>query len=223
MKKLDKQLLEQFFMLSEYNIKEGVKTVPVVNEDDNDLPPVDDTEVTAAVDIPTDTTKATLEPMSDEGKPVEFENTEEVDKLKKEDDLAKKDDITRVKEIQDMQTKKIEELESYIASLNTEIQDIQSKTIDIDNIKANVEVLHQQVDDITPATPEESVAKMAKISGGITIEDYWRNYFNENKPYKDVVDTDELVKKEKEDEIKRIIDRNMSMSDSEVKDSISKY
>lgn len=222
MKKLDEKILKQFNMLVEYDIKRGVKPEPIAEaEGDNDLPPVDDT---TTVQTTTDTTtKSTLEPMSDEGKPVEFEDTEEVDKIKKEEDLAKKDDITRIKEIQDMQTKKIEELESYISTLNTELQDVQMKTVDLDNMKVNMQVLHQQVEEITPPSPEQSLEKMAKISGGITIEDYWRDFYKENKPFQQVVDTNELAKRQKEEEIQDIIDRNLNMSDSEVKDSISKY
>jgi hypothetical protein len=225
MKKLNEEILKKFNMLCEYNIKEGVKVEKPITEEDNDLPPTDDDiETTTTTDKTTTVGKSTLEPMVD-NKPIEFENTEEVEKLQKEEDLAKKSDIDRVKEIQDMQTKKLEEFENYIKELGNDIEDVKLRTIDIDNIKTNVDILHQQVEDITPATPEQSLENMAKISGGITVEDYWRNYFNENKPYKRIADdnTEEIIKLEKEKEIKDIVNNNMSLSDSEVKDSISKF
>lgn len=171
----DKELYKkQFSFLTGYDPKVGV-IKKSINEDDSDdkLPVLDDNTTSTEEEIPS--------------KPTEFEDTEEVEKIKKEEELSKKSEIDRVKEIQDMQTEKIGEIEEFVQSLTNEIEELNRKTVDIEAIKTNLDVLKQKVKDITPPTPEESLEKMAKISGGITVEEYWAKYFEENKPYKTVV------------------------------------
>lgn len=215
------QYIKKYKFLFEYNIKAGVKLDEVETSEENDLPPSIEADMESQVP-----------PANPE---VEFENTEEVEKIKKEeqtDDLAKISDLDRVKEIQDMQTAKLEELENFIQSLNSQVEDVKEAAVDIDNIKANIEILKQHVDDITPPTPEESIQRMAKISGGISIEDYWKDYFKDNKPYRQLVDMEtqedpeELkrrIEAKRKEEMDNIVNKTLSMSDSQVKDSFNKF
>lgn len=210
---------KSFDFLTKYDVKKGVNKSLLKEDDGDDKPPV--------LDDLTDSDETTKPSLIN--KDVEFENTEEVEKIKKEEELAKKSDIDRVKEIQDMQTEKIGELEDYLQELGQYIDELNDKTVDIDAIKTNLDVLKQQVKDITPPTPEESLEKMAKISGGITMEDYWAKYFEENKPYKTIVSTNQENEEENtsQDEQNKSVTYVVSVKDiksdyneSEVKDSL---
>lgn len=171
-------------------------------------------------EIPAD---PTLDAETDEIPPIgdEYENSEEVEKEKKEEELKPKDDVTRIKEIQDLQTQKIEELDNFINNITNEISSIKSSIIDIDNIKGNIEILKTKVKEITPPTPEESLELMPKISGGISVQDYWNQYFKDNSPTKFGEDVEN-----KEDEfLKYEITTDQiptSFGDTFVKDSLFK-
>lgn len=210
------QYIKKFKFLTSYDSKKGLTTKKLNEEEsmDDQLPVLDDETNSEEVDVKVE-------------KPSEYENTEEVEKIKKEEELAKKTDIDRVKEIQDMQTEKIGEIEQLVAELSSDIEQLSQKTVDIDAMKTNLDILRQQVKDITPPTPEESLERMAKISGGITVEDYWVKYFEENKPYKTVVNTETQEEEKTDDQADKNVTYVVSVKDiksdyneSEIKNSM---
>ncbi len=195
---------KSFNFLLEYNIKKGVKLdgeKNIIDEDDeatDDLPPSPEDEV------------------------ADFENTEEINKLdaKSEEELAKEDDLERVKTIQDIQTSKIEELEAFLTAITPEIESLKQRTQDVDAMKDNIEILHQQVKEITPYTPEESLEHMAAISGGISVQDYWNKYIDDNEPMKKGGESEGGEEEKKEYSVK-ISDIN-GVNDTEMKNSFYK-
>ncbi len=174
-KNLTENYMNTYNMLLGYDIKEGVKskfiseaTILKTNEaEDIDMPPSDDT----------------------------FESPD-VEQIQKQEaiNLAPVDDMTRVKEIQDLQTDKIRELDEYAKQLEQEVLSLKYQMIDIDAIKTNLNIVNQKVDDVTPLSGEDQLANMANVGGGLTISQYWANYLEKKKPY-DIVTPTNIVDK----------------------------
>ncbi len=151
--------------------------------------------VSEATIIPSNEIKEDEEPSNDQVPSVE-DNTEdefesdEAKQMEKDETPEKIDgenETDRIKDIQDLTTDKMREFEQTLETIKNEILDFRYKTVDIDNIKTNLNILNAKVDDITPPTPEESLTKMANIAGGFTIQQYWADYLAKNKPYETVV------------------------------------
>jgi hypothetical protein len=90
------------------------------------------------------------------------------------DKLSQKTDI--LKELGKNHTDKIDDILKSMENLDKDILELKQKSQDIDELKNNIGLLKKQVDFLTPPTPEESLEKMVKISGGQTIDDYWKEY-----------------------------------------------
>jgi len=88
--------------------------------------------------------------------------------------LTKKTEI--LKDLAKNHSDKIEEMLNTMENLETEFAELREKTQEIELLKNNFDLLKKQVDFLTPPTPEESLEKMVRISGGQTIDDYWKNY-----------------------------------------------
>ncbi len=185
---------KKFSLLLEYNIKQGVirqSTQPsfvkeAEGDEDDAIPSIgDQTDATPTTDVVDEPPVTSA--------PTEYENTEELEKIKKDEEekeLAKEDDITRVKKIQDLQTQTIEALERSVLEFESQIEELKAKTADMDAVKENIEIVREKVKQITPLTPEEALVNVPKITGGISIEDYWAQYLAENDPTKAVVETE---------------------------------
>jgi hypothetical protein len=90
------------------------------------------------------------------------------------DKVEQKTDI--LKDLAQNHTEKIDAILQYIEGINQEIGIMKQKDQEIDMLKSHVGELEKQVDMLTPPTPEESLEKMVRISGGQTIDQYWANY-----------------------------------------------
>jgi hypothetical protein len=157
---------DKFKLLIEYNIKNGVKLEKINNEITEQEGDVETTETDVAV----------VEPK----KPIEFEDTEEVRKLPEFEDLVKKDDIERVKEIQDLQTQEIEKLATYLESLSSDYSNLNNTLSKISETQLQGFLeLFSKIKALTPPTPQESLDKMVKISGGVSVQDYFSQFDKE--------------------------------------------
>lgn len=155
-------------------------------------------------------------------KNVEFEDTNSIEQIENEEldsGLVKLSDIDRVKSIQDMQTKKLEELENYLNVLKQKSDDTEIKLSDLDNVKINLDNLKDHVKEITPPTPEESLDKMAEITGGVTITDYWKDYINKHQPLKQVENEKEEKPYDKSVYISDVT-RDQGFDERSIKDSL---
>lgn len=113
--------------------------------------------------------------------PVEMPDSEidEPTENKTDDDkLEKKTDI--LKDLAQNHTEKIDSILHYLENMTFEIEGIKQKEQELDNLKNHVGQLEKQVDFLTPPTPEESLQKMVRISGGQTIDQYWTDYMAKN-------------------------------------------
>jgi hypothetical protein len=227
--KSKEEIIGKFYNLSNYNVKKGV-----INEDtntENEMPPDLKAELG---DTGTSGNTTTVV-----DKPIEFEAPEakEIENQEKEEttkELADKSDIDRVKEIQDLQTQKIAELENFLNSLDSKVSDVEVKVDELPNIEARLDKMNDAIIEILPPSPEQQLKDMGNISSQITIEDFWndfnkdhitkQNYIQSQITPEEKEEAERLaLEKKKEDEMKNVISKVLSLPDSAVKDSLNKY
>lgn len=193
---------DQFKFLVEYNVKTGIN---LESTKSNEITEEEEVEI-----VP-NTPPA----------PVEFENTEEVNKLPEFEDLVKKNDLNRVKDIQDLQTKEIENLASQLQSLTSEYSNVAAKLESIEDTQIDAFInFSQKIKALTPPTPQESLEKMVKITGGMTIDDYFKNFDqeidNRNR-------TEAQIAKDKYVLNLKDLYNGVSSNDSEIKNSLTNF
>jgi hypothetical protein len=199
---INETYVNKFKKLVEYQIKPSVSSATVIDEDEEEIQtppslptvqPFEDTEAISQVQGENPVDNTTEQPLEDNS--AEIEN------------LAKEDDITRIKEIQDMQTLELNNMLQTVEMIKNEIATLSQKTVDIDAMKANIDIVNKKVKDLTPLSTEEQLTKNAIISGGMKIEDVWNKYLLDNDIQKAVSDADEDTTPELEkytEEIKNV-------------------
>lgn len=123
-----------------------------------------DTTTPTVIEPKGDETNANLEPKSD---PLSFEEL-----------TTKK--VSVLKDIATVQKEKIDQIFDYIEVLGVEVEKLITKTQEIDVLNDKSIQMQDQIDFLTPDTPEESLDKMVRISGGYTIDDYWKTWSAKN-------------------------------------------
>lgn len=155
---------------------------------------------------------------NDETLPEEMPSKEPVKVEQPVDDDSKLDKKTEIlKDLAQNHTDKIDSILDYLETLSIEIIGMKQKGQEIDLLKHNMGAMEKQIDFLTPPTPEESLEKMVRISGGQTIDDYWKEYLAKQGKtvvgkmpyYQNGVTTDEKA---------QII--NIKYSDDEIKKSL---
>jgi hypothetical protein len=227
--KSKEQIISKFYNLSNYNVKKGV-----INEDtntENEMPPdlkaeLGDTgtsgNTTTVVDEP-------IEFEAPEAKEIENQEKEETTK-----ELADKSDIDRVKEIQDLQTQKISEIENFLNSLESKVSDVEVKIDELPNIEARLDKMNDAILEVLPPDPRESLRIQSEVSGMQSVEQFWddfnkehitkQNYIQSQITPEQKEEAERLtLEKKKEDEMKNVISKVLSLPDSAVKDSLNKY
>jgi hypothetical protein len=202
--KKNEEYLKEFKRLVEYKISD------THNNSSNFLPPLVEEEEEVIVEpiVSVDNTTD------------EFEDVEAIKQGLSDDELnklAQEDDLTRVKNIQDQQTEEINKLIEYVDEITKNINDLKQKTIDIENMKKNIDIVNKKIKAVTPVTPEEQLEKMATISGGMSIKDVWNNYLLDTS-IKQAIENKEEETKQYSEPIEQI----KNFNDSEIKQSFYK-
>lgn len=179
-KQLNEAYLNKFNRLVEYTIKPATNS-PIVMEDEVEEP---ETEVPVVNNDEFEDTEAISNLEQDELEDETESNEEEVE------ELAQVDDVDRIKEIQDMQTLELNKLTDTLNLIQTSIDSINNKIVDIEAMKNNIEIVNQKVEDLTPPSTAEQLAKNVENAGGMQIQDVWNSYIIKNK-YQKAVSTDE--------------------------------
>ncbi len=96
------------------------------------------------------------------------EVTPEADPAEEKEDILA--DIVRV------QHEKIESLLAFAQNTETRISQAEAEAGMVPSLQAQIENLMAKIKALTPPTPLESLGRVAKASGGITIQDYWNDY-----------------------------------------------
>lgn len=151
-----------FNYLLEYEIKNGVDNTPI-GDDEIELIP------TLSEEDPT--------PTSDES---EGNTTEPIVDVKQEGEPQEDDKLDIVGELVKIQKQNIDSIFSYLEDVKNEIENINFKVNDIDQLKVDNINLYKKVKDLTPPTPLESLNKMVKLSGGVSLDDYWKEFSEKN-------------------------------------------
>ncbi len=184
--------LKQLF---EYNVIEGKPFEPLYKETGfiGEEDPVPDPEsvgdgievptIEPTTTTPTDSNNSvddtnTVEPKSDDNTNVNVNLEPKSDPLSFEELTSKK--IGVLKDIATVQKEKIDQIFDYIEVLGTEVENLINKTQEIDVLNDKSIQMQDQIDFLTPDTAEESLDKMVRISGGYTIDDYWKNWLAKN-------------------------------------------
>jgi len=200
----NEEYLKEFKRLVEYKISE------THNNSSNFLPPLVEEE-----------DEAVVEPVPTIVDNTEFEDIDAIKQGLPADELevlVKEDDLTRVKNIQDQQTEEINKLITYIDEITNNIDNLKQKTIDIENMKKNIDIVNKKIKAITPVTPEEQLEKMATISGGMSIKDVWNNYLLDTSIKQAIENKEEEETREYSEPIEQI----KNFNDSEIKQSFYK-
>jgi hypothetical protein len=200
----NEEYLKEFKRLVEYKISE------THNNSSNFLPPLVEEE-----------DEAVVEPVPTVVDNTEFEDIDAIKQGLPSDELevlVKEDDLTRVKNIQDQQTEEINKLITYIDEITNNIDNLKQKTIDIENMKKNIDIVNKKIKAITPVTPEEQLEKMATISGGMSIKDVWNNYLLDTSIKQAIENKEEEETREYSEPIEQI----KNFNDSEIKQSFYK-
>jgi hypothetical protein len=200
----NEEYLKEFKRLVEYKISE------THNNSSNFLPPLVEEE-----------DEAVVEPVPTVVDNTEFEDIDAIKQGLPADELevlVKEDDLTRVKNIQDQQTEEINKLITYIDEITNNIDNLKQKTIDIENMKKNIDIVNKKIKAITPVTPEEQLEKMATISGGMSIKDVWNNYLLDTSIKQAIENKEEEETREYSEPIEQI----KNFNDSEIKQSFYK-
>ncbi len=126
-----------------------------------------------------DPTPGSTEPEIDQN-PVEMPVGDESQEVKPEvgNKLEKKTEI--LKDLAQNHTEKIDSILHYLENMTNEIEVIKQKEQELDVLKGHVGQLEKQVEFLTPPTPEESLDKMIRISGGQSVDNYWKEYLAKN-------------------------------------------
>lgn len=203
--KKNEEYLKEFKRLVEYKISD------THNNSSNFLPPLVEEEEEVIVEpiVSVDNTTD------------EFEDVEAIKQGLSDDELnklAQEDDLTRVKNIQDQQTEEINKLIEYVDEITKNINDLKQKTIDIENMKKNIDIVNKKIKAVTPVTPEEQLEKMATISGGMSIKDVWNNYLLDTSIKQAIENKEEEETKQYSEPIEQI----KNFNDSEIKQSFYK-
>ena len=130
---------------------------------------------------PTPNSSGLSEPEIDQS-PVEMPDSEsDVEPNDNNTDDSKLEKKTEIlKDLAQNHTEKIDSILHYLENMTFEIEGIKQKEQEFDSLKNHVQQLEKQVDFLTPPTPEESLQKMVRISGGQTIDQYWTDYLAKN-------------------------------------------
>ncbi len=173
----EKDFLTNFFHLLEYDISKGTNLKPVMDNDEleivnsimEDDPMPDETPETGGEEqaLP-DETSAPESPITEPQagtipgqQPGEDKNDQKLDI------------ITQLTKIQ---KDNIDDIFSFIEVLKADIDQLKAKSGDIDLLKTDNIILTKQIKQLTPPTPLESLDKMVKISGGLSVDDYWADW-----------------------------------------------
>ena len=203
--KKNEEYLKEFKRLVEYKISD------THNNSSNFLPPLVEEEEEETI----------VEPITNVDNGDEFEDVEAIKQGLPDEELeklAKEDDLTRVKNIQDQQTEEINKLIEYVDEITSSINDLKQKTIDIENMKKNIDIVNKKIKAITPVTPEEQLEKMATISGGMSIKDIWNNYLLDTSIKQAIENKEDEETKQYSEPIEQI----KNFNDSEIKQSFYK-
>lgn len=196
-----------FNYLLEYEIKNGVDNIPISDDEIELIPTLSEEDPTPTSDESED---VATEPMADESNASEPED----DKLDIVGKLIK------------IQKQNIDSIFSYLEDIKNDIDVINYKVSDIDQLKVDNINLYKKVKDLTPPTPLESLNKMVKLSGGVSLDDYWDEFSRKNglektgalPYYQNGIDK----KSEPMDFKNEIPKPNKNYNDREVKDSFNR-
>jgi len=147
---VSKEYKKVYNRLLEYEIKNGV-----VNE------PLEDDEIEL---IPT---------LSEEDPTPTSDDSTVDDNIKVDTNDDKLDIVTKLVKLG---KENIDSIFTYIEDMKNELNNINMKVNDIDSLKSDNVKLFDQVRILTPPTPLETLDKMVKISGGVSVDDYWKDY-----------------------------------------------
>lgn len=163
--KLNEQFRKKFNRLVEYKVNDVNQTKPIYSND-----------IEVGFIKEEDPTPETDESLPIDEVPVEEPLTTPIETPKPDDDskLEKKTEI--LKDLAQNHTDKIDSILDYLENLTIEMNGMKEKDQEIDLLKFNMGNMEKQIDFLTPPTPEESLEKMVRISGGQTIDQYWKEY-----------------------------------------------
>jgi hypothetical protein len=71
----------------------------------------------------------------------------------------------------------LKELEAFAQSIGPRLAGVEGVTAMIPDIQGQLGQLEAQVDELTPPTPLQAMAKIVDSSGGMTPEEWWNKYF----------------------------------------------
>lgn len=75
---------------------------------------------------------------------------------------------------------KLKELESFAQEMGTRLGSIEPAIAEVlPTLQAGLGQVQAQVDELTPPTPLQAMEKMVDVSGGVTPEQWWNNYWKE--------------------------------------------
>jgi hypothetical protein len=177
--------LDRLKQLFEYNVIEGKPFEPLYKETGfiGEEDPIPDPEsVGDGIEVPTIEPETPTDTNVDSTDTPEDDNT--VDLKPKSDPLSFEELTTKkvavLKDIATVQKEKIDQIFDYIEVLGTEVEKLINKTQEIDVLNDKTIQMQDQIDFLTPDTAEESLDKMVRISGGYTIDDYWKTWLAKN-------------------------------------------
>lgn len=150
---------DKFKLLLEYNVKKGINLQDKISTLDEVIPVLKEDDP-----IPNEINTEKEEVVESEPKGN--------NKLEKQVDILSK--------LAKSYNEKIDTIFDFIDNINNQVNAINTKTNELDFIKTEIQDLDQRVEKLTPPTPLETLNKMTKISGAISLQDYWNDYLIKN-------------------------------------------